>query len=360
MRRRALLMLITLGLTAFGAPVEAASRQVMTFTGTASFGRTFSSPCTQTGQGVPSGEGLYLVGTPSDWARSRYGAWQLSTSILGTGDALDLGVIGVFDGTLDVCGYLDRLPGTGVVTFPGAPSDGGGIGAACGAMKGHDGMGRIDLTEVVTGLSDRHDLYEVGWKIDVAGTLVMVGRTPFGTLLGQAQMQGGSSCLAPNGATSFAIWGVWAIVAGPAITWNQVAPKQGDDAKSCDGASCPQPSSDPTAVPTAEPVDNDPPPAPTMVSPADGATFSQGASRSFTINATDPEGDDWFGCIYVLDSAGTRVRGFGTPRAVSGADSTTVDTMTLPAGTYRWRAQACDHGSATCGPFGADRTFTIV
>jgi len=101
---------------------------------------------------------------------------------------------------------------------------------------------------------------------------------------------------------------------------------------------------------------SEPPPAPTLVSPADGATVATG-TPTFTWNAAaDPDGDTVTYQIQADDSGCS----FASPEIdQSGIGATTFTPgAALANGVYCWRVRAVDqHGLA--GPWSATRSVTV-
>lgn len=113
-------------------------------------------------------------------------------------------------------------------------------------------------------------------------------------------------------------------------------------------------------VPTGTGGPNDPPAAPTLLSPLAGHQFAGTATPAFTIQAVDPDGDSYVGRIRVR-SGGITVATYFTAPTPSGANATATGSP-LPGGLYEWSADATDNAhaaTATFGPASAWRPFTV-
>jgi alpha-tubulin suppressor-like RCC1 family protein len=85
------------------------------------------------------------------------------------------------------------------------------------------------------------------------------------------------------------------------------------------------------------------PTAPALVSPAAGGTVPVEGTQTFTVNATDANGDGYVGRITVRNaSTGSVVTTFDTPRVASGANASATPPSALPSGAYTWTAVAID------------------
>jgi alpha-tubulin suppressor-like RCC1 family protein/subtilisin family serine protease len=87
---------------------------------------------------------------------------------------------------------------------------------------------------------------------------------------------------------------------------------------------------------------NHAPGAPTQVSPRDGYHFGMGEAQTFTIQATDPDGDAYTGTVIVRDTSRNIVATFNTSSAASGNNSSGAPPTPLPADSYLWTAKATD------------------
>lgn len=101
------------------------------------------------------------------------------------------------------------------------------------------------------------------------------------------------------------------------------------------------------------------PPTASLVSPTAGHTFAAGASPTFTMAATDPEGQQWVGRIEVRNAAGTLVSTFATAPTASGQSASARPPLPFTEGSYEWRATATDTEGATSTPTGW-RGFTVA
>ena len=188
-----------------GPPASAGINDVGVLTGTAEVGKTFwaGNDCDKTGVANVVGRGLYVVGTPEDQGREAQGAWHLDT------------VVAPRAVRLEVCGWLDALAGTEDFQWPGqADPRTKGIGAACGASRGHSGMGEYGPVGAPFA-----KLMHLGWNgvgplVPVTGQYQeYIGGGPAkgkkGSVLAQLQLTGGGGSCAtgPNGAQSFTVVG---------------------------------------------------------------------------------------------------------------------------------------------------------
>ncbi|HEX9767153.1 MAG TPA: hypothetical protein VGA36_10350 [Nitriliruptorales bacterium] len=109
------------------------------------------------------------------------------------------------------------------------------------------------------------------------------------------------------------------------------------------------------------PPPNDPPGAPTLVSPVDGHGFGAAEPQVFTVRATDPDGDVYVGEVTVRNAFTNQVvTSFATAPAASGSDSTGTAEVPLEPGSYTWSATASDPaGSGQDGPASASRSFAV-
>ncbi len=109
------------------------------------------------------------------------------------------------------------------------------------------------------------------------------------------------------------------------------------------------------------PTMNQPPNAPTLVSPPDGKVFAEGEIPTFTIEATDPDGDAYIGEVRIYDEDGHFVRSVSTGPAPSGSKSSGSSlSFVLPRGRYTWTARAHD-AYFTAGPTSSSsRAFEVT
>jgi RHS repeat-associated protein len=108
----------------------------------------------------------------------------------------------------------------------------------------------------------------------------------------------------------------------------------------------------PAGVPAPE--GNDPPVEPTLVSPADGRSYSWDDDKRLEVRATDANADPYHAVVEVrsLQRALTFTLA-GTPANSDGHSFTFAPA--LEAGQYQWRAQACDpSGSGECSDWSHD------
>ena len=198
-----------------GLPASADINDAGVLTGSARVGKTFldSDDCDKTGNATVVGRGLYVVGTPQDQGREAQGAWYLDTIV--TSLQRPEGV------RLEACGWLDAVEGTQDFQWPGQTDPRTkGLGAACGASRGHSGMGEF---------GDEDDpiakLMHLGWASAVGGVLPVTGqyqeyndgdredKGKKGTVLAEVLAQGGQNCvLDPNGAQSFEVRGTFQLL----------------------------------------------------------------------------------------------------------------------------------------------------
>jgi hypothetical protein len=107
------------------------------------------------------------------------------------------------------------------------------------------------------------------------------------------------------------------------------------------------------------------PNVPTLVSPAAGYQFPDGAVQVFTINAVDPDADtfadddDYRGLIVIRNTSGNPVAAFVTSSADSGEDVAGAPVVRVPGGSYTWTARAIDE-RGTPGPESTPRSFTVA
>ena len=119
-----------------GLPASADINDAGVLVGSAEVGKTFWSfnDCDKTGQANPVGRGLFLVGSEPDRGRAAQGSWHL--------DAVVISLQHLEGARLEACGWLDAVAGTEDFQWPGQTNPRTkGIGAACGASRGHSGMG---------------------------------------------------------------------------------------------------------------------------------------------------------------------------------------------------------------------------
>lgn len=271
----ALLLVATLA-----GPAAALGNAVGAFDGVAQVGKWFDTSvdtdgCDKNGFAIPTGRGLYFPGVDGQKLPDQsYGegtvprrenngvfAFQSSTLVaVGQSQAGD----GVFTGFVNVCGYLSHVPNT----LAKKENRHSGLGAACGASKGHHGKGLAHIVNVATGAVADLKLYDIGWKAAVGGALPILGgyqeyhptkpvkKDKFGTIMGVVNARGGAlDCAGEanngNGAQSFAVDGEFELINGNDTHWNEVSPKPkenggdlGDDRKRCKGSAPTGPTKD--------------------------------------------------------------------------------------------------------------------
>lgn len=292
-----LVLAASLLISMLAAPANAEPLQGLTgvFTGTASVGKWFQTVCDKNGLGQPTGRGLYapkpfslkpLGPANDDHQREKNGTWQFS----GDGNAVGIlnpkseggGGEGIFAIDIDACGYLDRMAGTSAVNADKGPRY-RGIGAACGASKGHHGLGKVTAINLVNGSTQSGKLQQLGWKFSIGGLIPLlgdlvtyenddvtkkkkfqiialvnadgafpcVGLKPTGNVLSPLCTQ--LDCNGGNGAQIFSIVGAFKVMnlgSDTSIGWNDIfdaigLPKgpniTGDDTKKCKGVGDPAP-----------------------------------------------------------------------------------------------------------------------
>ena len=198
-----------------GVPASANINDVGVLVGSAEVGKTFwaGDDCDKTGQADPVGRGLFVVGTPADQGREAQGSWWLDTTVTSVEEP---------DGVrLEACGWLDRLTGTELIAWQGQPARMNGLGAACGASRGHSGMGEFgpDGAPIAK-------LMHLGWVSAVGGLLPVTGqyqeyvaggpaKGKKGTVLAEVlAVGGGGNCVLDqtNGAQRFDVVGTFQLV----------------------------------------------------------------------------------------------------------------------------------------------------
>lgn len=158
MRIKRLVGMVIAAMLVFGAFAPAAQADLgdtadIAVQGTATVGKNFKSeaPCTKQGLGEPQGKGLVLPSPVGNKAHGKTAVYRLQTTVVVASAAAPVPPTGV----LNVCGYI-------------APTD-QGLGAACGASRGHDGQGKLVV-------GDRtYKIYNLGWNNAVGGTLPVRG-----------------------------------------------------------------------------------------------------------------------------------------------------------------------------------------
>lgn len=105
------------------------------------------------------------------------------------------------------------------------------------------------------------------------------------------------------------------------------------------------------------PPPNSPPNTPSLVAPADGATFATTDVPVFTVNAVDPNGDSYVATIEVQKVGSPAAQVVTTAPASSGSNASTT-TGNLSPGTYGWRARARDF--AAFSGWSGYNTFTVT
>lgn len=113
------------------------------------------------------------------------------------------------------------------------------------------------------------------------------------------------------------------------------------------------------SAPRAFTVGNASPVVPTLLSPEPTGTFSTTGPQTFTVAATDPDGDPYSATVTVRDlDDGTVVTTFSAPPSPSGGESVATPESPLPAGNYTWTAVAEDaHGAE--GDESEPRVFSV-
>jgi hypothetical protein len=104
---------------------------------------------------------------------------------------------------------------------------------------------------------------------------------------------------------------------------------------------------------------NQPPTAPTITAPTEGALVDVASAQTHTIVATDPEMGTYQGIVTVRDVDGAVVRTFTTDQVASGQPSSGAPSPPLGLGTYTSTAVAVDHWGAPSTP-SATRRFTVT
>jgi RHS repeat-associated protein len=106
-------------------------------------------------------------------------------------------------------------------------------------------------------------------------------------------------------------------------------------------------------------LSNQPPRAPSQVSPSAGHAFSTTDAQMFVINAVDPDGDAYTGTVEARNTSTGSVTSFATSASVSGTDSEGAPTTPLAQGSYTWRARATDDQGAN-GSWSESRPFSVA
>lgn len=101
-----------------------------------------------------------------------------------------------------------------------------------------------------------------------------------------------------------------------------------------------------------------PPGAPELVAPVSGHVFDVADPQTFTLRATDADGDRWVGVIEVLNTGTDQVTTLATPPTNSGGFAGTVSVPPLTPGQYTWRAHAVDATGQT-GPWSDSSAFSV-
>lgn len=102
-------------------------------------------------------------------------------------------------------------------------------------------------------------------------------------------------------------------------------------------------------IETGTAVPNRAPSTPAHISPITNAVFRVGATQTFTIRSTDPDGNPYTGQIDIKDASGGVVRTLTTPRVASGATASVTVSPALSQGSYTWSAFAYDDFGGTSG-----------
>lgn len=220
-------------------PAAATIHVVGALVGTAEVGQWFTAdkPCNSLGEGKPQGSGVApLTGTPY----SREGAWHLRTQLQTVGQSAEQP--GVFDGTVELCGRLEREPITQA-------------GPVCGISKGFGGQGRAFVFDQLVGGVVELLLYDFGWKEQAGVILPVIGNftrldafgaptSDVGTAIAlvavSPTLDNGERCfglIESNGVKGFEVVAAFALASGAEADWNDVTdyvvPKSGGNAKSC-------------------------------------------------------------------------------------------------------------------------------
>lgn len=187
--------LMILGVVALPAAANHVT-EAGTFVGVAEVGNTFDAnqPCTQTGRGLPVGDGLGLPVLDD-----REGVFQLTNTFTGL-------VAG--SGQFHVCGHLTKTLGA--------------IGASCAVSKGYDGIG---VAAYASG--DTIELHDIGWDVTLTGTIPVLGeyRDAGGTgqIVALVQANSGADRCLSGTADRFDVVGVFALApADDPVTWSDV------------------------------------------------------------------------------------------------------------------------------------------
>ena len=220
-------------------PAAATIHVVGALVGTAEVGQWFTAdePCDSLGEGKPQGSGVApITGTPY----SREGAWHLLADLTTVGESE--GVPGVFTGTIEICGRLDREPITQT-------------GPVCGISKGFNGQGRAFVFDQLVGSTVELLLYDFGWKEQAGSILPVIGNftrldqfgiptSDVGTAVAlvavgpsPTDVERCFGLVGGNGVKAFEVVAVFALASGAEADWNDVTasvlPKTGNNAKSC-------------------------------------------------------------------------------------------------------------------------------
>ena len=220
-------------------PAAATIHVVGALVGQAEVGQWFTSdePCNSLGEGKPQGSGVApITGTPY----SREGAWHLMTDLFTVGQSAESP--GVFTGTIEICGRLDREPITQA-------------GPVCGISKGFDGQGRAFVFDQLVGSTVELLLYDFGWKEQAGAILPVIGNftrldqfgvptSDVGTAVAlvavgpsQTDVERCFGLVGGNGVKAFEVVAAFALASGAEADWNDVTgyvvPKEDGNAKSC-------------------------------------------------------------------------------------------------------------------------------
>ena len=195
-----------------GPPASAGINDVGSLTGVAEVGKTFwdGNDCDKTGNANVVGRGLYVVGTPEDQGREAQGSWHL--------DAVVISVNHPEGVRLEACGWLDAVAGTEEVQWPGqADPRTNGVGAACGASRGHSGMGEFGPEAAPFAKLMHLGWNGVGPQVPVTGQYQeytapnRAAKGKKGSVIAQLQLTGGGgNCVLDpdNGAENFNVVGM--------------------------------------------------------------------------------------------------------------------------------------------------------